>query len=77
MKKVTVWRRLAAHDNTWPVNHIEDGWKQGDRPRSPDQTFDKYWNEATWKKELIFADEAGQLIYPNKMASVQEKKRYD
>ena len=55
MKKVTLWKIIDQVHNKWTVDHIEEGWVEGERPLlNPD----KHQN---WKKEFAYKDELGRI----------------
>ncbi|MGY0701834.1 hypothetical protein ACW6VA_11020 [Bacillus subtilis] len=64
VKMITVWYKYDVKSNEARLNHIEDGWVNGEYPKPIDPLFSNQeaWKKSSWKREHVYLDEQYQVL---------------
>ncbi|AWX23454.1 MULTISPECIES: hypothetical protein [Bacillus] len=64
VKMITVWYKYNDEGSEAKLNHIEDGWINGDypKPKDPSYSNQEAWKKSSWKRKHAYLDEQYQVL---------------
>ncbi|MDU0074931.1 MULTISPECIES: hypothetical protein [Bacillus] len=63
-KMITVWYKYDDKGTEAKLNHIEDGWVNGEYPKplDPSYTNQEAWEKSDWKRKHAYLDEQYRIL---------------
>ncbi|QVN25829.1 hypothetical protein [Bacillus halotolerans] len=64
VKMITVWYKYNDEGSEAKLNHIEDGWINGDypKPKDPSYSNQEAWKKSSWKRKHAYLDEQYRVL---------------
>ncbi|MCY8944176.1 hypothetical protein [Bacillus atrophaeus] len=64
VKMITVWYKYDDKSNEAKINHIEDGWVNGEYPKPiyPSYLNQEAWKKNDWERKHAYLDEEYQVL---------------
>ncbi|OIR59208.1 hypothetical protein BLL41_21820 [Bacillus sp. FMQ74] len=63
-KMITAWYKYNDKGNEAKLNHIEDGWVNGEYPKPIDPSFtnQEAWKKSSWERKHAYLDEQYRVL---------------
>ncbi|UHC66481.1 hypothetical protein [Bacillus sp. FCW2] len=64
VKMITVWYKYDDKGNEAKLNHIEDGWVNGEYPNPIYPSFpnQEAWKKSDWERKYAYLDEQNKVL---------------
>ncbi|MGG1457816.1 hypothetical protein ABE253_21465 [Bacillus subtilis] len=64
VKMITVWYKYNNEGSEARLNHIEDGWVNGEYPKPIDTSFSSQeaWEKSDWERKHVYLDEQYRVL---------------